>query len=132
MNRVRELIDASLPGYCLHEKPMLPASYFNLTNGALQYVGPSANAGPANPYLGSISKSINVYLAGNWPLRRDYWADELLRRRDHDLAEARKQLLANPPKNIGPGGTLVPGNPPVGRNVGGTSTNGGRARCDSE
>ena len=57
-----ELIYASLPGFCLHETQMLPASYFapDPTNGGLSYVGPVNNTVYAGPYAGSIGSYANA------------------------------------------------------------------------
>ena len=70
VDRLGELIYASLPGFCLHQKQMLPPSYFNLdqNSGALQYVGPVAVDKPArtNPYIVTITTTVNDARRANW------------------------------------------------------------------
>ena len=65
-----ELIYASLPGFCLHEKQTLPASYFapDQRNGTLSYVGPVYNTVYAGPYAAPIDSYVNAD-AG----RQAYW-----------------------------------------------------------
>jgi hypothetical protein len=65
-----ELIYASLPGFCLREKQMLPASYFDLdqVSGKLQYVGPAYHA----VYAGAYVTPIDTYL-GTAAARQAIW-----------------------------------------------------------
>jgi hypothetical protein len=72
-----ELIYASLPGFCLREKQMLPASYFDQdqASGKLQYVGPVNNAVYAGAYVTPIDACLTTAAArqANWLRNVSVW-----------------------------------------------------------
>ena len=61
-----ELIYASLPGFCLREQQMIPPSYFDSSQGRLNYVGPVYNT----VYAGSFGDRINIFINAKG---RPYW-----------------------------------------------------------
>jgi hypothetical protein len=72
-----ELIYASLPGFCLREKQMLPASYFDLdqVSGRMQYVGPAYNAAYAGVYVTPIDTYLSTAAArqASWLRNVSWW-----------------------------------------------------------